>query len=185
MFCSKNSPCARPAESSFVPDIIGDGDDAVLFLRRLSNEFNEYFMSEYEIINNLSWFGLKRTGKIKNKLSVRNLYEYMIENRIDKQILNLENLIAESQKYHDVNSISAESFITDFAGHGNNALNFFDHLELVFGVTFEQLEFGKYFLTEEEQVLLSPFWKSVKQKHRKMKCMTVMDLFCFMQLHQL
>jgi len=68
-----------------------DGDDAVELLNSLEKEFNvnfkefdfnKYFLEEIEISKGLSWFGLIKIRKVQAKITVQELFQYMIQNRI-------------------------------------------------------------------------------------------------------
>lgn len=63
-----------------------DGDDAKELLDDLEktfkvnfgdNFFEQYFLTEIEISKNFLWFGLKKRRKIKNELSIIELFNYM------------------------------------------------------------------------------------------------------------
>ena len=93
VFCKKYSHSESITGTSYLSDTIGDGDDIIVFLDDLSKVFNvcfgdfdfdKYFKSEAEILDCLSWFGLKKS-KDRQKLSIEGLFKYMQNNIIEQK----------------------------------------------------------------------------------------------------
>jgi hypothetical protein len=67
-----------------------DGIDAVDMLENLGDifdvsfeefDFHRYFLEEIEISRALSWFGLRKVRPTADSFTVRELFEYMVENQ--------------------------------------------------------------------------------------------------------